>query len=253
MRYPPPHKSRTRTRILAAAARLLRRRGLRGATVSAAMAGAGLSHGGFYAHFDSKDDLAAAALTAAFEEVRATLFAGAEAAGGPGALDAAIGRYLGHAHRDHAGEGCPLAALAGEGARASATLRAALAAGATDYRAALAPMLGGSAAPGSSSADGETGPQSAGAVGPAGAARSAGRPLVADAWALLAVMVGGVALARLEPDPVRSDEILRACRRTARIMARAQPEGRFPKQRALASWLSRRLVSRRPSLRRVSI
>src|SRR5260370_42009672 len=63
MRYDNNHKERTRARVLAEAAAAIRSKGVERVGVAEVMAGAGLTHGGFYAHFQSKDDLVAQAIT----------------------------------------------------------------------------------------------------------------------------------------------------------------------------------------------
>ena len=67
MRYPPAHKDATRRRILDAAGRTFRERGVSESGVDEVMRRAGLTHGGFYAHFEGKEDLIASACSAAFE------------------------------------------------------------------------------------------------------------------------------------------------------------------------------------------
>lgn len=191
MRYRPDHKQRTHDRIVAEAAAALRRDGVRGATVERVMTRAGLSHGGFYAHFSSKDDMAAAGLAAAFAETREALFGDLGEAPDEDWVRQVMARYLGRAHRDAEDAGCPLPRLAGELARSDGPLRQGAEQGLEDYATAIAARLPGN--------DDER--------------RS-------DAYALLALMVGGMALARLAADPVLSDQILRACRRAAKDMAR---------------------------------
>lgn len=108
-----------RRHILDAAVRLFRARGFQDVTVAEVMAAAGLTHGGFYGHFRSKDDLIAAALAHAL------------APGGPVELElgAYAGFYLTRTHRDHPAEGCVVAAVGGETGRQSAEARAAMSAG----------------------------------------------------------------------------------------------------------------------------
>lgn len=123
MRYPADHKVKTRARILEAAGRLFRRRGYHASGVDAVMNEAGLTPGGFYAHFGSKEALLADALEHA---------AGATAAGIDATLGGLSGRdwaegfiayYLSDSHRAAVEEGCPLAALASEVARAGEPVR----------------------------------------------------------------------------------------------------------------------------------
>ncbi|MGW7006524.1 TetR/AcrR family transcriptional regulator [Streptomyces sp. NPDC054933] len=117
-----------RREVLDAAAAQVRRRGADAVTVPQVMAAAGLTHGGFYRHFRSKQDLVAQACTAAFvERIREMERIRADSPDGPTALRTFIARYLSVAHRDAPGEGCGIAALAGDVARAEtdSALRAA--------------------------------------------------------------------------------------------------------------------------------
>jgi len=77
-RYPAEHKQATRARILAASDRLLKREGVAGASVDAVMRAAGLTVGGFYAHFASKEDLARQALLYSVEQSFARMTQGLE-------------------------------------------------------------------------------------------------------------------------------------------------------------------------------
>ncbi|MFC9919003.1 TetR/AcrR family transcriptional regulator [Agromyces binzhouensis] len=111
--------ARHRTEVISAASRLLRERGATGVSVQDAMAAAGLTHGGFYKHFRSKDDLLGAATTDAFGEILG-LLDGLENDEDP---KAARGRlfdsYLSLEHRDSPGAGCANTALATDAARAA--------------------------------------------------------------------------------------------------------------------------------------
>ncbi|WP_165069704.1 TetR/AcrR family transcriptional regulator [Paludisphaera rhizosphaerae] len=118
MRYPADHKAKTRARILDAAGRVFRRRGYHASGVDAVMAEAGLKPGGFYAHFDSKESLLAEAIDQAAAAMRAR---GVPIPDGPSGREwasAFVAGYLSPTHRDADDDGCPLAALASEVARA---------------------------------------------------------------------------------------------------------------------------------------
>ncbi|MVU75835.1 TetR family transcriptional regulator [Nocardia sp. ET3-3] len=107
-----------RQEVLDAAAALVRRRGVSGVTVPEVMAAAGLTHGGFYRHFKSKEDLVAQACTAACDEKTAERER--IRAASPDAATARrtfLERYLSVKHRDAASQGCGIAALAGDVAR----------------------------------------------------------------------------------------------------------------------------------------
>lgn len=115
MRYTEEHKAEVRARIVGQAARALRASGLAGVAIPALMKRAGLTHGGFYRHFESRDELVAEALAAASDETEQKLFAAAENADDP--LRAVVDGYLTRDHRKHPSLGCALAALGAEAPR----------------------------------------------------------------------------------------------------------------------------------------
>jgi len=119
MRYSSNHKAETRQRIIGEAARRFRKDGIEGTGLVPLMKALGLTHGGFYAHFESKDALVQASLEAAAEQMlERWLLSGAgepaanDPAGAP--LRAIIDWYLSPQHRDEPEEGCPLPTLAAE-------------------------------------------------------------------------------------------------------------------------------------------
>jgi len=114
MKYPAEHKANTRRRILQEAAKAVRTEGIERMSVASVMAAAGLTVGGFYAHFKSKDDLVAEAVNFMFEERYITLFEPDEAGEPRAALFRFVQRYLSMRHRNSAVGGCPLPVLAGE-------------------------------------------------------------------------------------------------------------------------------------------
>ncbi len=126
MRMSQEDKDRSHARIVASASRLVREKGLEGASVAEVMKDAGMTHGGFYKHFDNKDALIAEVLAAAFAEFSAVLEVGDPAR----AFAAYRSRYLSQEHMLNRGLGCPAAALGSEIARESDTLKAAFGAGA---------------------------------------------------------------------------------------------------------------------------
>ncbi|MEE8546411.1 MAG: TetR/AcrR family transcriptional regulator, partial [Alphaproteobacteria bacterium] len=204
MRYAPDHKPATRARIVAAAGRVLLDQGLAGTGVHQVMARAGLTHGGFYGHFQSRDALIAEALEALLEERRGQLVAGLDELRGEARLAQVVGRYLNRHHRDNAAAGCPLPALGGELARADPELRA-------RFERGLAALADEIAAP----RDEDGAPQPAGAtadaIDGAGAGAGPGASLEERALATLALCAGGVMLSRAVGDGELSDRILRAC------------------------------------------
>ena len=109
-----------RAAITEAAARLIRERGIDGLSVSDLMASAGLTHGGFYGHFESKQALAASACRTAFDQsVQRWKRRVSAAADAPAAREALIEAYLSKLSRSSPGTSCPATALAADVARQS--------------------------------------------------------------------------------------------------------------------------------------
>ncbi len=113
---------KNRERIEEMSARLFRERGLNGVSVADLMASAGLTHGGFYGHFESKEELAAIACARAFEQTRQSWVKRIASSGGDrrAALADIVDHYFGADHRDNTGTGCAMAAFAGDVAREAA-------------------------------------------------------------------------------------------------------------------------------------
>lgn len=109
MRYSSNHKAETRQRIIGEAARRFRKDGIEGTGLVPLMKALGLTHGGFYAHFESKDALVQASLEAAAEQTLERW----QVAVNPSPR-AFIDDYLSAEHRDEPGAGCPLPTLAAE-------------------------------------------------------------------------------------------------------------------------------------------
>jgi TetR/AcrR family transcriptional repressor of nem operon len=189
----PGRKQATRSRILAAAGRRLRAEGLEGAGVAEIMAAAGLTHGGFYAHFAGKEALIAEALAAALAEGRAAWLAGLEGMPPEEACRHILGRYLSRSHRDAPERGCAAAACAGELARHGRETRAHFERALSASLAALAAHMPGS------------------------------RPEQRrnQAIATFALCLGGLLLARAVADPELSDAVLLACRRAGQAASLA--------------------------------
>lgn len=121
MKVSKAQAAENREGIVDAAARLYREKGLDGVGVAEITRDAGLTHGGLYRHFESKDALAREACLRAFEWTITPLegLESSEADDAPATrLRALVHGYLSAAHRDHPGEGCPAAALAADAARA---------------------------------------------------------------------------------------------------------------------------------------
>jgi TetR/AcrR family transcriptional regulator, transcriptional repressor for nem operon len=172
---------RNRECVVETAARLFRERGLEGVGVADLMKSAGLTHGGFYAQFDSKEHLVVEACEQALEETehrwRELLERTPEKR-----LSALASLYLSPQHRDNPGAGCVVAALSMEAARQGPTVRAVF----TEAAKRFLDLLG--------------------QVVPGRAARTRRR----QALASFASMVGAVVLARTVSDASLSEEILEA-------------------------------------------
>jgi len=111
-----------RRRILAAAARLFRERGIDGTGVDAITEAAGLTHGAFYSQFKSKEAVVAEAVRLAIEESR-RLLEGLRDKGRSEALTSFVNAYLARSHRDAPGRGCAIAALGADVARQPKAVR----------------------------------------------------------------------------------------------------------------------------------
>src|SRR5580692_7325516 len=129
VRYSSEHKQETRDRVLAEAAKQIRAHGPLGVGVAEIMKRAGLTHGGFYAHFKSKDALVAAAITKMFEGARTRWERATSTRNASSGLVAYIDSYLSTEHRDARESGCPIAALASDVPRLPKTCRNAYAEG----------------------------------------------------------------------------------------------------------------------------
>jgi TetR/AcrR family transcriptional regulator, transcriptional repressor for nem operon len=128
MSWPKNHKQATRQRIVEAAAAAFRERGVADVGVAEIMRRAGLTHGGFYAHFDSKDDLLGAALDHAATQVTSMLETAVKNRPGQDQLLNVALTYLSPPHLIHPESGCPVAALGQELGRSSKKVQQKLAA-----------------------------------------------------------------------------------------------------------------------------
>jgi TetR/AcrR family transcriptional regulator, transcriptional repressor for nem operon len=202
MRYTPDHKQKTRARILESAATAFRRQGYHATGVDTVMEEAGLTAGGFYAHFPSKDALLAEALehyaAKASGKSAARLEEGSDLEWVKGMVD----HYLGASHRGHPERGCPIPTLASEVSRAGKAPRQAFERLVGDLIASIAAHL-----PPDQAED--------------------------RAIAIVALCVGGMTLARAVHDPGLSDRILGACREFAHesLESRAHPRARESRRR----------------------
>lgn len=143
MRYRPEHKAEIHRKIVKDASRRVRAKGLTGAGVSAVMQDAGLTHGGFYKHFRSKDKLLVESLREAFREIAETLVHAAEQSPQGEAWKAIVRTYLSLEFCDHPDRGCPLVALSPELARADRTMKPYIVAELVNYKSRMVPFMPG--------------------------------------------------------------------------------------------------------------
>jgi len=196
MRYSAEHKQKTRERVLAEAARAIREEGPHQLGVADVMAKAGLTHGGFYAHFKSKDDLVAATIDQMFALGRERMALETSDRPPAEALRNYVNFYLSRSHRDARESGCPLPYLAADAPRLTEATRERFAAGFRGLRDGLAAKL---------ALLGEADPDQAAA-------------------SMLAEMVGALSLARAEPEPAKSDDILKRSRKALRERFKLEPQ-----------------------------
>jgi TetR/AcrR family transcriptional repressor of nem operon len=123
MGYSKAQKAKTHERIVKLASKRFREEGLAGIGIAELMKEAGLTVGGFYKHFDSRDDLVAEAVSSAFGGWKRRVEA-AKSGGAPLSYEKLIDEYLNEAHRDNPGTGCAFSALAPEIARSDKRIRA---------------------------------------------------------------------------------------------------------------------------------
>ena len=123
MRYSREHKAQTHAKIVRRASVKLRERGAHGIGVADLMKDAGLTHGGFYAHFPSREALVIEAFTHAMDRSTANWRKLSEAAAPEKRLSRIVNGYLAPLHRDDPGHGCAVPALGAEIARESARTR----------------------------------------------------------------------------------------------------------------------------------
>lgn len=143
MRYRPEHKAEVHAKIVKDASRRVRAEGLNGAAVAAVMHNAGLTHGGFYKHFGSKDELLVESLRDAFEEIADKLAGAAERSLNEPAWKAIVRAYLSLEYCDNIDRGCPLPALAPEIARADRGMRGQVFAELVKYKDRMIPFMPG--------------------------------------------------------------------------------------------------------------
>jgi len=188
MRYAADHKHTTRTRIVQAASEVFREKGVAATGVDEVMRRAGLTHGGFYAHFRGKSELVADACASGFDAGRTNLARIAALPSRRERVRALVLSYLSPRHRDNPAGGCLVAALGFEAARASGPARQSYSTALQQHRARLASALRLAADE---------------------------RQNVRLTTALLGQLVGALILARSLADPLESAEVLAQARQTA--------------------------------------
>jgi TetR/AcrR family transcriptional regulator, transcriptional repressor for nem operon len=184
MRYRPEHKVEIHQKIVKDASRRVRVKGLTGAAVSAVMQDAGLTHGGFYKHFGSKDDLLLESLREGFAEIKDTLAHAAEQSPPGEEWKAIVKTYLSLELCDHPERGCPLVALSPELARADRTMKPQIVAELVNYKSRMVPFM-----PGRRAVDKEH-----------------------AFFAIFSTMIGAVEIARMLPESAMREKVLRSTR-----------------------------------------
>ena len=193
MRYSKEHKAETHTRIVKKASVRLRERGAHGIGVADLMKEAGLTHGGFYAHFDSREALVVEAFEYAMDRSIARWRQQSTDTPPDERLASIVNAYLSPQHRDNPGHGCAMPALGAEIAREGPKTRRAFAAKLDDMIGMLAEQL----------------------PGDQDVARK-------QAMATLATLMGTILMARIAGSGEMSDELLKVGRDAA--LAHAKPQ-----------------------------
>ena len=180
MRYGPEHKVETHRKIVKDASRRVRSEGLTGAAVATVMKDTGLTHGGFYKHFESKDELLVESLHEAFGEIIDKLADAAEQAPRGEAWKTIVKTYLSLEYCDHAERGCPMAALAPELARVDRKMKPRVLAELVNYKDRMTPFM-----PGRRTADKER-----------------------AFFVIFSTMIGAIQIARLLPERAMREKVL---------------------------------------------
>jgi TetR/AcrR family transcriptional regulator, transcriptional repressor for nem operon len=184
MRYPPEHKTEVHQDIVKDASRRVRSEGLTGAAVAAVMRDAGLTHGGFYKHFASKDELLLESLREAFREISDKLTHAAERSHSEPAWKAIVKTYLSLEYCDHAESACPIPSLAPELARVDKKMRGQIFRELLNYKGRMVPFM-----PGRRAVDKER-----------------------AFFAIFSTMIGATEIARMLPEPAMREKVLAAAR-----------------------------------------
>jgi TetR/AcrR family transcriptional repressor of nem operon len=189
MRYPAAHKEATRRRILDAASQAFRERGVAETGVDEVMRRAGLTHGGFYAHFSDKSELIAEACAAAFDAAVPNLERIAAGRTPAARARLLIDTYLGSRHRDNRGSGCIVVAVGADMGRLQGAARRGYSRGFARHLERLADALRLDSDPAENQA---------------------------RVTSLMSSLVGALLFARAIDDPIVSDALLHSMRRQLR-------------------------------------
>ena len=184
MRYRPEHKAEVHQEIVKDASRRVRAEGMNGAAVAAVMRDTGLTHGGFYKHFGSKDELLMESLREAFRDIGEKLTLAAEQSPPETAWKAIVKVYLSLKYCDQVERGCPLTALAPELARVDKRMRGQILPELVNYKDRMLPFM-----PGRRTANKER-----------------------AFFVIFSTMVGAIEIARMLPEPALREKVLGAAR-----------------------------------------
>ena len=184
MRYRPEHKAEVHRKIVKDASRRVRTEGLNGAAVSVVMRDTGLTHGGFYKHFEKKDELLLESLSDAFRDIGDTLVRAAEQSHPEAAWKSIVKTYLCLEFCDHPERGCPLPALAPELSRVDQKMRKRILPQLVNYKDRMLPFM-----PGRRTADKER-----------------------AFFMIFSTMIGTIEIARMLPEPAMREKVLSASR-----------------------------------------
>jgi TetR/AcrR family transcriptional regulator, transcriptional repressor for nem operon len=184
MRYHSGHKAEVHQKIVKDASERVRAEGLNGAAVSVVMRDAGLTHGGFYKHFRSKDDLLIESLKEGFREIIGTLVHAARQSPPGEGWKTIVKTYLRPEMCEYPEHGCPLATLGPELARVDKRMKPQILAELVNYKSRMVPFM-----PGRRTVDKER-----------------------AFFAIFSTMIGAVEIARLLPDPSMREKVLGSAR-----------------------------------------
>ncbi|TGK01001.1 TetR/AcrR family transcriptional regulator [Leptospira semungkisensis] len=180
MRYDEDHKSKTHKKIVKMASRQIRGKGLAGPAIPTLMKASGLTHGGFYKHFASRNNLIVEAVEESFRELTDTFLKAATKSDSPEGWRGMVKAYLSLERCDKIDTGCPIAALAPEIARAESSIKSRSVLAIIKFRQDILPFM-----PGNNASEKEE-----------------------NFFIIMSSMAGAVIIARTIPDPKVREGIL---------------------------------------------